>query len=153
MTGSEDFYRGWEDYKRGFGHVLGDFWLGNELLRTLTFNPNSASQLRVDLWSFEGETAFAQYSDMYLYDEAQKYELYLGDYMQKSTAGNRLSCCLELYKIIVDLITRVVVACEYYPYVPYHSTKLTYVGPLMKGGGDPDSSCRFFKSIMSPCRI
>jgi len=26
--GSEDFYRDWTDYKRGFGHAAEEFWLG-----------------------------------------------------------------------------------------------------------------------------
>ena len=27
--GSEDFYRGWDYYKGGFGDLEGEFWLGN----------------------------------------------------------------------------------------------------------------------------
>lgn len=28
MDGSEDFYRGWDDYVNGFGSGTGEFWLG-----------------------------------------------------------------------------------------------------------------------------
>jgi len=31
MDGSEDFFRGWNDYVNGFGKLDGEFWLGKVL--------------------------------------------------------------------------------------------------------------------------
>ena len=36
IDGSVEFYRGWDDYKRGFGHAEGEFWLGNDRIYELT---------------------------------------------------------------------------------------------------------------------
>jgi len=36
LDGSVDFYRGWEEYKWGFGNMESEFWLGNEYIYELT---------------------------------------------------------------------------------------------------------------------
>lgn len=35
-NGTVDFYRGWDDYRNGFGDLRGEFWLGNEKIHQLT---------------------------------------------------------------------------------------------------------------------
>ncbi|KAL9989445.1 hypothetical protein ACROYT_G003994 [Oculina patagonica] len=76
--GSVDFYRAWDDYKRGFGNLTGEFWLGLDKIHRLTVS--SSNKLRVDLERFNGETAFAEYSSFSVANETAKYLLNLGYY-------------------------------------------------------------------------
>ena len=78
LDGSVDFYRGWKDYKRGFGNLNGEFWLGLDKIHRLT--AKERSKLRVDLEDFSGKTRFAEYSSFGVFDEGSKYRLSLGSY-------------------------------------------------------------------------
>ena len=59
QDGSIDFYRGWEDYKNGFGDLNGNFWLGLDNIHRLT--QSSQNVLRVDLMYFDDSKAYAKY--------------------------------------------------------------------------------------------
>jgi len=85
--GSVDFFRGWDDYKRGFGNLNGEFWLGLDKIHRLTVS--SSNKLRVDLEDVPGNTAFAEYSSFAVAGENAKYTLSLGSY--SGTAGDSLS--------------------------------------------------------------
>lgn len=86
FNGSVSFFRGWNDYKMGFGRADGEYWLGKAgpgqvgwvepLARAwLTCCPSAGLQnlhlltlkqkyeLRVDLEDFENNTAYAKYAD------------------------------------------------------------------------------------------
>ena len=76
-SGAVDFYRGWNDYKRGFGNLNGEFWLGLDKIHRLTAASN---KLRVDLEDIHGITAFAEYSSFSVASERAKYQLSLGSY-------------------------------------------------------------------------
>ena len=78
IDGSVDFYRGWADYKKGFGNLSGEFWLGLDKIHRLT--NSDTFKLRVDLEDWEGETRFAEYDTFAIGDEASKYRLSLGSY-------------------------------------------------------------------------
>ena len=82
LDGSVDFYRGWDDYKRGFGNLNGEFWLGLDKIHRLT---KGRSKLRVDLEDFDNQTAYAEYDSFGVGDEQSKYKLErLGQYAGKT---------------------------------------------------------------------
>ena len=80
LDGSVDFYRGWDDYKRGFGNLNGEFWLGLNKIHRLTKQRN---RLRVDLEETNGKSAYAEYSFFGVGNEGSKYKLSLGTYSGK----------------------------------------------------------------------
>lgn len=86
QDGSEDFYRGWNDYKLGFGQLKGEFWLGNENIHRLT--SAGRRSLRVDLGDWEGNAAYAKYGEFAIGDEQALYKLEVLEY--SGTAGDSL---------------------------------------------------------------
>jgi len=86
LDGSVDFYRGWADYKNGFGNLNGEFWLGLDKINRLT---NTKNRLRVDLEDTTGKTVYAEYDMFAVTSEMTKYKLSLGTY--SGTAGDALS--------------------------------------------------------------
>ncbi|XP_067110459.1 microfibril-associated glycoprotein 4-like [Osmerus mordax] len=60
MDGTVNFYRGWDQYKNGFGHAAGEYWLGLETIHLLTTKKDY--ELRVDMEDFEGRRVYANYS-------------------------------------------------------------------------------------------
>ncbi|XP_043209565.1 techylectin-5A-like [Amphibalanus amphitrite] len=85
----EDFYRGWQDYKQGFGEFDGEFWWGLESLWRMTSPRDRRYELRVDLWDFDGSTRHAVYSNFRVASEIQGYALTIGNYT--GDAGDSLS--------------------------------------------------------------
>ena len=78
MDGSVDFYRGWDDYKQGFGNLSGEYWLGLDKINRLSVS--GSYKLRVDLEDLHGNTGFAEYSSFAVSSEGAKYQLSLGSY-------------------------------------------------------------------------
>ncbi|XP_072513258.1 microfibril-associated glycoprotein 4-like [Salminus brasiliensis] len=87
MDGSVNFYRPWEQYKKGFGNKYGEYWLGLETLYQLT--RNRKYELKVDLQDFEGGKAYAQYSSFSVESEAEGYRLHVGGF-SNGGAGDSL---------------------------------------------------------------
>ena len=78
VDGSVDFYRNWVDYKNGFGNLSGEFWLGLDKIHRLSATGQNV--LRVDLESFENETAYAVYESFSVGNERLVYILNVGNY-------------------------------------------------------------------------
>ncbi len=78
LDGSVDFYLNWSDYKRGFGDLNGEFWLGLDKIHRLT--SGNDSMLRVDLEDVDGTTAYAEYNMFGVMSENDNYTLIIGDY-------------------------------------------------------------------------
>ena len=91
QDGSVDFYRNWADYKRGFGNLEGEYWLGLDNMHLLTNLSGDPPQLRVDLADWEGNTAFAKYNQFSVGDEDSDYTLSVSGYQSASTAGDSLT--------------------------------------------------------------
>ena len=86
QDGSVDFYQNWAPYKKGFGDITGEFWIGNDHLNLLT--RNNDQELRVDLSDFGGKSAYAKYSEFTVASESEKYKLSISGY--SGTAGDSL---------------------------------------------------------------
>ena len=87
QDGSVDFYRGWNDYKSGFGQLTAEFWLGNDKIHRLT--AARASSLRVELEDWNGVRVYAKYGRFNIGDEQAKYRLEVSSF--SGTAGDSLA--------------------------------------------------------------
>ena len=87
QDGSVDFYRGWNDYKSGFGQLTAEFWLGNDKIHRLT--AARPCSLRVELEDWDGVRVYAKYGNFSIGDEQAKYRLKVGSY--SGTAADSLT--------------------------------------------------------------
>lgn len=85
------FFRGWNDYFHGFGHLDREFWMGLDNIQAMADADGGDTELLVELWPGQNDTsdpAFARYSDFSLSDDG-KFRLELGKY--SGTAGDALA--------------------------------------------------------------
>ncbi|XP_039265138.2 microfibril-associated glycoprotein 4-like isoform X1 [Styela clava] len=87
QDGSENFYRTWNDYAKGFGNKTGEFWLGLDALHALTLN--GEYELRIDLLDKEGNTAYAKYSTFSVGGKSTNYAMNVGSY--SGSAGDSMA--------------------------------------------------------------
>ncbi|XP_044034165.1 microfibril-associated glycoprotein 4-like isoform X4 [Siniperca chuatsi] len=93
MDGSVNFYRPFDQYKKGFGCPSGEYWLGLDNIHYLT--RNRKSELLVDMEDFEGKKAFARYSTFAVDSESSGYLLHVSGFIDGG-AGDSLSSHDEL---------------------------------------------------------
>ncbi|KTF83263.1 hypothetical protein cypCar_00035020, partial [Cyprinus carpio] len=86
FDGSTSFNRTWDEYKNGFGKLIGEFWLGNDKIHLLTKAKNVS--LRIEIEDSEGIKEYAHYDHFYVANESQQYRLSIGGY--SGTAGNAM---------------------------------------------------------------
>ncbi len=87
QDGSVDFNRNWVDYTVGFGNLSGEFWLGNDIIRTLTTS-SRPWWLRIDVGDWDHKSAWSEYSDFRI--TGGYYVLRFTGYNSESTAGDSL---------------------------------------------------------------
>ena len=74
---STDFYRGWHEYKQGFGNLSKNFWLGLDAIHNLT---ERHAVLRIDITDHYGKKAFAKYGRFHIGNESTNYTLSVSGY-------------------------------------------------------------------------
>ena len=100
LDGSVDFFRGWKDYKEGFGTAGGEYWLGLDNIHRLT--NQARTLLRVELSGRMLRSAFAEYRDFVVSSEGRNYTLGLGSYTGWYAWLARIPCLVAFF--IVDCI-------------------------------------------------
>ncbi|XP_035220723.1 techylectin-5A-like [Stegodyphus dumicola] len=81
------FYRDWVSYKKGFGDLMKDFWLGND--NTFALTNERSNQIKITLTDWEGNTTYAIYDEFWIDDEYHKYAAHVMGY--RGTAGDSFS--------------------------------------------------------------
>ncbi|XP_046879130.1 fibrinogen-like 2a [Hypomesus transpacificus] len=87
LNGSVSFNRTWAEYKKGFGNLRGEFWLGNDRMHLLTKGKDMV--IRIELEDFEGVREYAKYDKFYVANEFLRYRLSMSGY--SGTAGNAIN--------------------------------------------------------------
>ncbi|XP_070069663.1 fibrinogen-like protein 1 [Drosophila takahashii] len=88
LDGSENFKRGWQEYKDGFGDVHREFFIGLERLHLMT--AAQPFELHIQLRDVKGITRYAHYDDFRVAGEKDSYKLdSVGKYF--GTTGDSLS--------------------------------------------------------------
>lgn len=88
LDANENFNRGWDEYRSGFGELAGSFFLGLEKLHLLT--ASRPHELYIYLKNSEDEARYAHYDNFAIGDASEQYKLKSLTY-QNGTAGDALT--------------------------------------------------------------
>ncbi|KAG9462623.1 hypothetical protein GDO78_013705 [Eleutherodactylus coqui] len=85
FDGSVNFYRGWKEYKNGFGTADGEYWLGLQNIHMIT--QKRPYRLRIDLMDFDNDARYVTYdsfslSPLAIDPEEDGYKLYIGAFQE-----------------------------------------------------------------------
>ncbi|XP_063788547.1 microfibril-associated glycoprotein 4-like isoform X1 [Pseudophryne corroboree] len=85
FDGSVSFYRGWKDYKYGFGRADGEYWLGLKSINLLT--QKRPYRLQINLKDFDNDTRFVTYdtfsiSPLAVSPEEDGYKLHIAGFQE-----------------------------------------------------------------------
>uniref|UniRef100_H2YBY4 Fibrinogen C-terminal domain-containing protein n=1 Tax=Ciona savignyi TaxID=51511 RepID=H2YBY4_CIOSA len=73
IIGEQDFFLNWDEYRRGFGNINKEFWIGLDDLHSLTSHGNF--ELRIDLKDCENRTQYAKYRPFKVLGPSTNYQL------------------------------------------------------------------------------
>ena len=100
VGGKRAFNKPWKKYRKGFGVLDKDFWLGLDAMHELT--TLAFTELRVDLQHWNGTEIYAHYSTFHVAGPEDNYRLTVGDYDDRSTADASLTSGMQFSTIDRD---------------------------------------------------
>ena len=89
IDGKVAFDRTWNEYRKGFGNVGKEYWIGNDYLRYLTLKKQKWV-LRIDAWYANGHHIFGEWENFAIGSEDERYKITFGKYRGNLPYGDRL---------------------------------------------------------------
>ncbi|KAK2139737.1 hypothetical protein LSH36_1632g00019 [Paralvinella palmiformis] len=101
QDGSIDFTnKQWNEYKYGFGQLGEEFWLGNEIIHSLT--TTSSYRVRFDLVTSDGRWAYAEYSKFMVGPESDNYRLHIDGYSGNASWTETMTTWIKIFFVVED---------------------------------------------------
>ncbi|XP_022220855.2 ficolin-1-like [Drosophila obscura] len=72
-NGELNFYRRWDEFRRGFGDIRGEFFIGLEKLHAIT--KSQTQELYVHLEDFEGNQRYTKYNEFHIESENDAFRM------------------------------------------------------------------------------
>ncbi|XP_074662974.1 uncharacterized protein LOC141915376 [Tubulanus polymorphus] len=86
QSGNIDFFKTWNEYRDGFGDLLGEHWLGNDYIHQITNQGEYV--LKIEMTDWERNKVSATYEDFWIDDGDNGYRLHVSGY--EGNAGDGL---------------------------------------------------------------